>query len=339
MRSENYLNYKLEDFLGDDDFIRYVKYQRPADVLFWEKLVDQHKHLRKDSDHAKIQLGLILGVQPLPIPADFTDALWNDIEAGIENEKRKSRLRLLRNIWLGGVAACLAGLAYGSWFFNSNITVSTKYGEQKMVSLPDGSRVRLNSNSSISYERAFNWNTNRKVTIDGEAYFEVKHLNQTPSAIKPGERFIAVGKKLSVEVLGTIFNLKSRPNVNQVTLVKGKVSVKSILTGEEKILNPGELAKLDANSHFIINTEAKIAPELSWTAHRILMAQTRIGDIIAEFENLYGYRVILPDTAMADKRIDGTISTATEESMLFVMKNILNVNVKKKGKTIYLEKR
>lgn len=339
MQAEKYLNYTIEDFLGDDDFIRYVKYQQVAELQLWDEVLTRYPEKLSDFNQAKIQLGIILSAKPLAIPENLTDSLWAGIEASIEQNKRRGRIVQLRNIWLSGVAACLACFAYGSWYFYSDVTITTKYGEQKVLLLPDGSKIRLNANSSISYARAFNWNTNRHVTIDGEAYFEVKHLNQNPSEIEKGERFIAEGKKLRVEVLGTTFNLKSRPDVNQVTLVDGKVKVKAVASGEERILKPGELAKLAANNRFVINKQATIAPLVSWKENKLLMAQTRIGDIITEFENLYGRKVILPDTAMADRRIDGTISTASEESMLFVLKNILNVNARQDGKNIYLEKR
>lgn len=339
MQAKNYQNYTIEDFLEDNDFIRYVKYQRAADVQFWNGMLAQHSEKQREFDEAKIQLGVILGAVLVPVPVNLTDSLWNSIEASIEQNKRKIRIVKLRKIWLGGVAACLAFFAYGGWYFSSNVTITTKYGEQKMVALPDGSKVRLNANSSITYARAFNWNTNRYVSVNGEAYFEVKHLNQNANNIKKGERFIAESNKLSVEVLGTIFNLKARPNIHQVTLVNGKVSVKAIGSGQEKILKPGDLARLGTNDRFVVNQPKSFAPQLSWTSHKILMAQTRIADVIAEFENLYGYKVILPDTAMANKRIDGTIATDSKETMLFVLKNILNVNVKQEGKNIYLEKR
>ena len=339
MQAKNYLKYTIEDFLEDSDFIRYVKYQRAADVQFWNSVLAQHSEKRSEFDEAKIQLCVILGALPVPVPVNLTDSLWNSIEASIEQNKRKIRIVKLRKIWLGGVAACLAFFAYGGWYFSSNVTITTKYGEQKMVALPDGSKVRLNANSSISYARAFNWKDSRKVMVNGEAYFEVKHINEHPSEIKEGERFIAQSKKLKVEVLGTTFNLKARPNLNQVALVKGKVSVRALATGQEKILNPGELARLAENNEFMVNRAAVVAQQVAWTTQKLLLTQTRVGDIITEFENLYGAKIILPDSAMANKRIDGTISTANEQNVLFVLKNILNVNVRQEGKNIYLEKR
>lgn len=339
MPSKNYHSYSVEDFLEDDDFIRYVKYKQSEDVKIWDDVLLELDGKDEQFKQAKIQLGIILSASPINFPTDLTDSLWDEIDASITKVEFRRRNIKFRNIWFSGVAACLACFAYGSWYFYSDVTITTKYGEQKVLLLPDGSTVRLNANSSISYARAFNWNKDRHVTINGEAYFEVKHLNQNPSKIEKGERFVAEGKKLWVEVLGTTFNLKSRPNINQVTLVDGKVKVKSIATGEEKILNPGELARLANDNSFVVNGTATIAPQISWKENKLLMAQTRIGDIIAEFENLYGLKVILPDTAMSDRRIDGTISTTNAESMLFVLKNILNVNARQDGKNIYLEKR
>ncbi len=339
MQAKNYQNYTVESFIEDEDFIRYVKYQRPVDNLFWEEVMALHPEKQTDFKNAENQLGVILSAQPLAMPANFTDSLWNDIENTLQKNKRRSKVIRLRNIWLSGAAACLAFFGYGSWYFYSDITISTKFGEQKVLLLPDGSKVRLNANSSISYARAFNWNDIRKVSVDGEAYFEVKHINQNPTEVKDGERFIAESKALSVEVLGTTFNLKARPNLNQVTLIEGKVNVNAVGSGANKMLKPGDLAVLNANKTFEVDQKATVAPQVAWTEHKLLMSQTRVGDIISEFENLYGYKIILPDTAMANKRIDGTISTASEESMLFVIKNILNVNVRQQGKTIYLEKR
>jgi ferric-dicitrate binding protein FerR (iron transport regulator) len=339
MQATNYSNYTVASFIEDDDFIRYVKYQRVVDIRFWEGVLASHPEKEEDFKIAVNQLGIILSAQPLAMPPHLTESLWNDIESSIQQAKRKSSIIKLRNIWLSGAAACLALFGYGSWYFNSDITITTKYGEQKVLLLPDGSKVRLNANSSISYARAFNWNEKRKVSVDGEAYFEVKHINQNPSDVKNGERFIAESKELIVEVLGTTFNVKARPNLNQVALIEGKVSVKATATGANKVLKPGELAVLNTNKTFEVDQKATIAPQVAWTEHKLLMSQTRVGDIISEFENLYGYKIILPDTAMANKRIDGTISTASEESMLFVIKNILNVNVRQQGKTIYLEKR
>jgi ferric-dicitrate binding protein FerR (iron transport regulator) len=339
MQAKNYQDYTVASFIEDDDFIRYVKHQQAVDVLFWDEVLAKHPYKKQDFKTAANQLGVILSAQPLTVPANLTESLWNDIESSIQKNKRKSQIIKLRNIWLSGAAACLALFGYGSWYFYSDITISTKYGEQKVLLLPDGSKVRLNANSSITYARAFNWNDKRKVNVAGEAYFEVKHINQNPAEIKDGERFIAQSKALTVEVLGTTFNLKARPNLNQVALIAGKVSVKAVGSNASRVLKPGELAILNANKTFEVDQKAALAPQVAWTEHKLLMSQTRVGDIIAEFENLYGYQIILPDTAMANKRIDGTISTASEESMLFVIKNILNVNVRQQGKTIYLEKR
>jgi len=334
MRAKDYANFSTEDFLTDDDFIRYVKYKSAADVQFWANwaVTDAFKA-------AEIQLGVILSAKPLPLPTDFADSLWNSIEAGVEKYEKRTKTVKLRRIWLSTAAACMAITLFGSWYFNSSITVSTPFGQQMVIDLPDGSQVRLNANSSITYPRALTWKPERHVFIDGEAYFDVKHINRDTTNIQSGEKFIVTSKKLEVEVLGTTFNLKSRQNIDQVTLVTGKVSVRSLLSGDLKILKPGERANLDANYRISLSPKSPLGPQVSWTAQKLLLTQTRIGDIISEFENLYGYRIILPDATMANRRIDGTISTENKESMLFVLKNILNVNARQEGQNIYLEKR
>ncbi len=338
MPNSNYNNFNSEDFLADADFLRYVKKANQQDVQFWESWLKDEPENKAAFLQARLQLQIILSSKDRVISATQADALLDRINQSIDGLVHKRRLRIRRMIWSSGIAASLLLILFGVWFFNSTVHINTTFGESKLVLLPDGSEVRMNANSSLSYPRAFKWTKNRVVLLTGEAFFKVKHFNQNPSAVKNGELFIAQSNKLKVEVLGTVFNLKSRPNVNEVTLIKGKVRVKAIASGEARILKPGEMARLGTDSRFMVNVTSTV-PQTSWIGNKILMTQTRVGDIIAEFENLYGYKVILPDTTMADKRIDGTISTLNGESMLFVLKNILNVNERREGKTIYLERR
>jgi transmembrane sensor len=119
-------------------------------------------------------------------------------------------------------------------------------GEYQLVVLPDGSKVWVNSASSLRYPTAFTGNE-RKVELIGEAYFEVAH--------NPAKPFRVVSKGQTVEVLGTHFNINSYDDepVIKTTLLEGKVKVTATSNNVVKILLPGEQAALNANS-FIINT-------------------------------------------------------------------------------------
>ncbi|MGV3685791.1 MAG: FecR family protein [Daejeonella sp.] len=113
-------------------------------------------------------------------------------------------------------------------------TIETPYGGQYQVNLPDGSRVWLNSASSLKYPVHFSGNE-RKVEITGEAYFEVARNPAMPFRVK--------NEGQTIEVLGTHFNVMSYPGESTIntTLLEGSVKVFS--SKGSKLLTPGQQAR------------------------------------------------------------------------------------------------
>ena len=91
------------------------------------------------------------------------------------------------------------GILYYMPFKNEMMEISTAYGEQKRVVLPDSSEIWLNAGSTVTFPEVFA-NDKRLVTLDGEAYFTVKKDTTKP--------FVVETSQLSVKVLGTKFNVK-----------------------------------------------------------------------------------------------------------------------------------
>ncbi len=140
----------------------------------------------------------------------------------------------------------------------------TQYGKRIHALLPDGSNVWLNSGSTISYSEKFNQQDKREVTLNGEAFFDVKHDVKHP--------FIVHAGKLSVVVLGTAFNVKaySADSFVETTLIRGKVVI-------DNAAKPGANIVLYPNEKVIIQTGKAIAntgttPEREQTSSKELMA-------------------------------------------------------------------
>ena len=112
------------------------------------------------------------------------------------------------------------------------LTLSTPRGGQYQVVLSDGTKVWLNAESTLHYPYVFSDNE-RRVELEGEAYFEVAHRKEAP--------FIVTTPKEEVKVLGTHFNINSYPKDEQstVALLQGSVQV-SASNSSKKILKPGE---------------------------------------------------------------------------------------------------
>jgi ferric-dicitrate binding protein FerR (iron transport regulator) len=126
-------------------------------------------------------------------------------------------------------------------------TVTTPRGGQYQLLLADGSKVWLNSASSIRFPVSFVRNE-RRVEVSGEAYFEV--------AKDPSRPFkVDVDGKNEIEVLGTHFNINSYADEGSIktTLLEGSVKVTSLTTHESKLITPGQQAQLNTDGQITIS--------------------------------------------------------------------------------------
>ncbi len=138
-------------------------------------------------------------------------------------------------------------------------TITTPAGGQYQLTLSDGTKVWLNAASSLRFPAAFTGN-DRKVSITGEAYFEVARNTSKPFKIQ-------IANSGMVEVLGTSFNINSytnEPSIN-TTLLEGSVKITS-LSGEQITLKPGQQAKLKESITILndVDTDAIVAWKTGW---------------------------------------------------------------------------
>ncbi|QEC51383.1 FecR family protein [Anseongella ginsenosidimutans] len=158
---------------------------------------------------------------------------WRRLQAAIEKKQAAGEqpVRAIRPGWKtswktgwkrsAGIAASLALLlAVSIWLIHepsSRILYSTGYGEQKHITLPDSSRVVLNSNSSLSFDNNWQPQEPRSVELSGEAFFSVVHTGNN-------QRFIVnTPEGMEVQVLGTEFNVYDRRGIQRVVLNSGSV--------------------------------------------------------------------------------------------------------------------
>ncbi|PVD50673.1 iron dicitrate transport regulator FecR [Terrimonas sp.] len=135
-------------------------------------------------------------------------------------------------------------------------TLTTPRGGQFHLTLPDGSEVWLNAASSIRFPTAFE-GKQRKVSITGEAYFEIKPDKSMPFIVQ-------VNEHTSVEVLGTHFNINSysdEPSI-KTTLIEGLVKVNSL--DRHEFITPGQQIQLNENNTIRLIKQADIEEALAW---------------------------------------------------------------------------
>ncbi len=156
-------------------------------------------------------------------------------------------------------------------FFNT-VSYTADPGRQLAVVLPDGSSVDLNAASTLTHQRFF-WSQNRKITLDGEAYFKVIS----------GANFTVATKLGKIEVLGTQFNVKSRSNEFRVGCYEGKVRV-STQDNQQKILQKGNGVSLK-NKKLIDETIVDQQP--LWKKGESIFNSTPLINVLDELERQY----------------------------------------------------
>jgi hypothetical protein len=134
-------------------------------------------------------------------------------------------------------------------------TLSTARGNQYQLQLEDGTKVWLNSASTLRFPVAFK-GAERKVELSGEAYFEVAH--------NPAKPFKVVMDKQVIEVLGTHFNVNGYKDeaVVRTTLLEGSLRT-SIANGESSLIKPGEQSVL-RDAHLTINHSPDVEKVMAW---------------------------------------------------------------------------
>ncbi|WP_407427183.1 FecR family protein [Arcticibacter sp.] len=176
--------------------------------------------------------------------------------------------------------------------------IETPTGGNYKFSLPDGTKVYLNSSSTLKFPVSFS-KTERKVLLSGEAYFEVAKHPSKPFIVESGDQ--------TVEVLGTHFNIKSYKNEPAIktTLLEGRVKVIERSTGDAKYLGPGQEAKLEKSGRFTVaigDTEQAIG----WKNGAFVFNDLQLEDIMRQLERWYDVNVDY--STVPNTRYNGVIS-------------------------------
>ena len=180
------------------------------------------------------------------------------------------------------------------------LTVITHLGERSQVVLPDGTKVWLNSASSVEYVAPF-FSRERRVKMDGEAYFEVQHDAQAP--------FVVSTNGLDIKVLGTRFNIRNDDNDHRITTVLLEGAVKAYASGDEKAavrLRPSQQLVFDTRTGAMRLTDEPSADRsINWIDGRFCFEHDTFAEIVAELKRYYNVDVRFMDDALRSERFSG----------------------------------
>lgn len=189
-----------------------------------------------------------------------------------------------------------------------NMIVAVDKGQKASVTLPDGTHVWINSASRLQYGTHFN-SQERRVELEGEAYFEV--------AKRPDCPFIVTAGDISVTALGTVFNVKCYPDDSSITtlLVDGSVEVES--SSERMRLLPGQSINYDyekRNMHKSNLDDLRLIT--GWRENRYILEDQTLQEVTNLLGRQYNVTFRFTDESLKDFQYSGTIENTSLQSIL-----------------------
>jgi len=266
------------------------------------------------------------------------DNAWAKVSQRIdvaEEKKEETAGRFIIPIFYRVAATVLIviGLGFAGYriALPKQITVVTSSAEKNVnVSLPDGSIIWLNRNSSLIYPAKFRGNT-RKVTLTGEAYFEIARNEAKPFIINAG--------KADVKVLGTTFNVITNNDKNQVEVfvTSGTVMVTS-RNGENKVtLKPGDIGRIsDSRESSEINKNANY---LSWNTDRLVYNGETLEKVFTDLKRAYNIDIKTNDPQIKNYTLTTVFEDQPHDTIIKVICTTFNLKFKKDGESYLVIKR
>lgn len=209
------------------------------------------------------------------------------------------------------------------------------YGQSKMICLSDSSKIWLNAGTKLIYPKKFN-NSIRQVYLSGEAYAEISKDKTRPFVLSAGE--------VSVEVLGTKFNVKSYSEDSQiaVSLMEGAVRMNANYKGtlNTKLLKPGEIVKFTKSTGKLEKDQFAIPSRNQWyNGKGFYFIDESLAEITTLLERYFDVRINIENNSLKKERF---YSVFVNNESLEEILSALNINGKMKirhnANIIYINK-
>lgn len=274
-----------------------------------------------DQDRREFQLWLERDAAHQAAYDEFK-SLWADLQAIPIPSNRLKKLRLsrralVRNVALIGIIAALSASLYRMGFLDRmRADYYTAVGEVRSVTLADGSRVDLNTDTAIAVR--YSENERRILLLRGEAFFEV--------ARNPERPFVVDDSILKARAVGTRYGVRAQSggSSGDVQVEEGKVEVTG---GNDRVLlQAGQAASLTEYSRLAV-TRIDVANETAWRGGKLVFSGQPLRDVLATLGRYRHGRIVALDSAAAEQRVSGVFDLNDTDQALRALEENLPVRV------------
>lgn len=304
MNFKTYSTYEIEDFLEEAAFRNWVQAPTKFTDQYWKEFLALHPEQADKITQAKqLLLGMENYFEVEEDTEEIDESFVADLKLAMHDTSQQvpkvAKRTILQRRWeIAATILLLIATSVGIWEVAFNPTFPThhvaQFGEWKTIDLPDGSTVYLNANSNL--ELADNWEkeSNRQVKLAGEAFFEVAKKPATKA------KFQVITDNLTIEVLGTQFNVNTKSENTEVFLEEGKIKLD--LGESDAMMTPGDFIAYSKTTKKIIENK-KLKTDLpgTWRNGVLSIKEKTITEIGEKLTEIYGVQVVIQKKVLKEE--------------------------------------
>lgn len=270
-------------------------------------------------------------------PKPNKSKVWDSISSSVnsKNPRYYSVKAFVRAISIAAIFALFFGVSLTLYITDNKdikyTTITSPRGQKTQAILPDGTKVWLNSESTLTFANNFS-SKNRSVKLEGEAYFDVKKSLTQNFKVYFGDFY--------VKVLGTKFNVKAckEDDLFEISLLEGKVAVERSFDDALLVnLMPNQKVSLNKDNNIVDRiTYCKAADEALWHYGKLKLDNESILTALNKMEKWYGVN-IEAENIPADLRLWLTIKTETLTEVLAILNKIRPIDYKLNGEEVTIK--
>ena len=265
------------------------------------------------------------------------EEMWNHLQRNLDEPKilspKKRRWQpiiykvaatILLPVCLG--LATYFGVEHMNKVSQDPFMVAVDYGQKANLTLPDGTKVWLNSATHLSYDAEYN-KSDRKIYLDGEAYFEV--------AKNKDKRFIVCCNDLEIEALGTTFDVKGYCDDHSVTTLLAEGSVKVSNKTDVTLLKSGEKVEYHKSKQTFTKSVISDMREIDfWRNNMLIFNSSSLAEIATTLERMYGVKVVFDSEKLKNVLFSGTIRNSSLHNVFYIISLTYPLTYELEGDTV-----
>ena len=241
-----------------------------------------------------------------------------DVAAALARGARRQRWSRSAKIAAGVLVLAATGALTLGIAFERGQPLTTGVGEQRLVSLDDGTKVRLDTDTRLRVRLT---GDARQIVLErGQAFFDVAYDASRPFVVRAGDQ--------SVRALGTRFEVRREGQVVRVTLIEGAVEVR----GEDQALRlaPGEaLAARDGALE--APRRVDVAAATSWTSGRLVFRSTPLAQAVAEVNRYSDGKVALDTPKLKNVPVSGVFDVGDTHAFVAAVSDLFALDAQQEG--------